>query len=74
MKSRRAVQLPPYFRPGARKASPWPLRRAAVTSNWSTSPWNRSSRSTVSAIVPPSSSTALTIWIQVVARIPPSAT
>ncbi|CAM5674687.1 hypothetical protein SGRIM119S_07544 [Streptomyces griseorubiginosus] len=32
---------------------------------------NRTSTSTVSATVPPSSSTALTIWIQVVARIPP---
>ena len=74
MKSKRAVQSPPYFSPGARNASPCPLRSAAVRSNWSKSPWNRTSTSTVSAIAPPISSTALTIWIQVVARIPPNDT
>ncbi len=74
MKSKRAVQSPPYRRPGARKSVPWPLRSAAESSSWLKSPWKRTRTSTVSATVPAISSTALTIWIQVVARIPPSDT
>lgn len=71
MKSKRAVQLPPYFRPGTRKSEPCPLRAAAVRNSWSKSPWKRARTSTVRAIAPPMSRTAFTIWIQVVARIPP---
>ncbi|CAM5682558.1 hypothetical protein SCANM63S_08934 [Streptomyces canarius] len=74
MKSNRAFQSPPYFSPGARNALPWPLRSAAVSSSRSTSPWKRSRTRTVSTTVPPSSRTAFTIWIQVVALIPPNDT
>lgn len=61
MKSSRAVQSPPYLRPGARKSGPWPLRAAAVVSSCPKSPEKRSSTSTVRVIVPPISSTDLTI-------------
>lgn len=74
MKSTRAVQPPPYLRPGLRNRRPCPLRPAAVVSSWSKFPWKRRRTSTVSVIAPPISSTAFTIWIQVVARIPPKDT
>ncbi len=74
MKSSRDVALPPYFSPGARNDFPCPLPAAADRSSSSTFPWKRTSTITVSAIVPPISSTVLTIWIQVVARIPPKDT
>lgn len=63
MKSRRAVQSPPWRRPGSRKSRPWPLRAAAVLSIRPKSPEERSSASKVSVAVPLISSTDLTIWI-----------
>ncbi len=74
MKSKRAVQSPPYLSPGLRNRRPCPLRSAALVSSWSKFPWKRRSTSTVRVMAPPMSSTAFTIWIQVVARMPPKDT
>lgn len=74
MKSSREVAFVPYFSPGARNASPRPLPAAADRRSAPKSPWKRTITMTVSVIVPPISSTVLTIWIQVVARMPPKET
>lgn len=74
MKSSLVVPLAPYWRPGSRNAEPAPLFSAALPSRSEMLKSNFSSTRKVIRMVPPISSTALTIWTQVVPFMPPMVT
>ena len=74
MKSILDVVDTPYFSPGSRNALPLPLLAAAVPSRSERLKPNLASTSTTISAEPIISSTALTIWTQVVPFIPPTVT
>ena len=73
-KSILVVSVAPYFRPGWSSASPLPVFCAAAPSSSERLKLNCASTRIVIRMVPLISSTALTIWTQVVPFMPPTTT